>query len=91
MPHDKTSNSLLISLKDCASEQDFRFLYNLLYDRFFCITNYYMKNEEWTQEVVMDVFLTLWNRRPDLVAINNFDNYCFILLKNTSLNYLEDA
>lgn len=80
---------LLIELKKSDSQQDFRLLYDLLYDRFFRIAAYYLKREEWTQEVVMDVFLTLWKRRTDLTSIGNFDNYCFILLKNASLNYLE--
>jgi RNA polymerase sigma-70 factor (ECF subfamily) len=80
---------LLINLRKSESEDDFRLLYELLYDRFFRVAGYYLKREEWTQEVVLDVFLTLWNRRASLASIDNFDNYCFILLKNASLNYLE--
>lgn len=79
----------LIKLKKRESQQDFRILYDLLYDRFFRIANYYLKKEEWAQEVVIDIFLILWNRRIDLASIRNFDNYSFILLKNASLNYLE--
>lgn len=82
-------HQLLINLREYESEDDFRLLYDLLYDSFFRIAGYYLKKEEWTQEVVLDVFLTLWNKRVDLVSIDNFDNYCFILLKNTSLNYIE--
>lgn len=89
MKDKKKVHELLIELKRSGSQQDFRLLYDLLHDRFFRIANYYLKKEEWAQEVVMDVFLTLWNRRADLVVIGNFDNYCFILLKNASLNYLE--
>lgn len=89
MKDKKKVHELLIELKRSDSQQDFRLLYDLLYDSFFRIANYYLKKEEWTQEIVMDVFLTLWNRRSDLAGINNFDNYCFILLKNASLNYLE--
>jgi RNA polymerase sigma-70 factor (ECF subfamily) len=89
MKDQKKIHKLLIELKRSESQQDFRLLYDLLYDRFFRIANYYLKREEWAQEVVMDVFLILWNRRTDLLAISSFDNYCFILLKNASLNYLE--
>ncbi|MDR1882107.1 MAG: RNA polymerase sigma-70 factor [Prevotella sp.] len=89
MKDKKKVHELLIELKRSESQQDFRLLYDLLYDRFFRIANYYLKKEEWTREVVMDVFLTLWNRRTDLITIGDFDNYCFILLKNASLNYLE--
>lgn len=89
MKEETQKHQLLINLRKYGSEDDFRLLYDLLYDRFFRIAGYYLKKEEWTQEVVLDVFLTLWTRRADLVSIDNFDNYCFILLKNASLNYLE--
>jgi len=89
MEPEEKINALLTQLKNCANEYDFRLLYDLLYDKFFRIAIYYLKNEEWTQEVVQDVFLTLWNKRSELVDIRNFENYYFILLKNASLNYLE--
>lgn len=79
---------LLVNLKNHGYESDFKSLYNILYDRFFRIAIYYLKKEEWAQEVVLDVFFTLWNKRFELSNISNFDNYCFILLKNASLNYL---
>ena len=89
MKDKKSIHELLIELKRNESQQDFKLLYDLLYDRFFRIAKYYLKREEWIQEVIMDVFFALWNKRLDLVAIGDFDNYCFILLKNASLNYLE--
>ncbi len=78
----------LANLGRHGREKDFEVLYHILYDRFFRIAIYYLKREEWAQEVVLDVFLVLWNKRFELTAIRNFDNYCFILLKNASLNYL---
>lgn len=89
MSHYEDINTLLTRLKKHGCEHDFKLLYDLLYDKFFRIAIYFLKKEEWTQEVVLDVFLTLWNKKADLPSINNFENYCFILLKNASLNYLE--
>lgn len=84
-----TINSLLIRLKDHENERDFKLLYHLLYDKFFRIAIYFLKKEGWAQEVVSDIFLILWNKRKELVSVKNFESYCFILLKNASLNYLE--
>lgn len=81
-------DSLLSEMNGDDAEHCFRVLYNLLYDRFFRIAIYYLKIDEWAQEVVIDVFLVLWNKRNDLSKISNFENYYFILLKNASLNYL---
>lgn len=78
----------LANLARHGHEKDFEALYKVLYDRFFRVAIYYLKREEWAQEVVLDVFLVLWNKRFELSTLRNFDNYCFILLKNASLNYL---
>lgn len=88
MEQNEQTKPILLRLKDYASERDFHQLYLLLYDRFFRIAVYYLKHEEWAQEVVQDIFLKLWDKRKELCLINNFDSYCFILLKNASLNYL---
>ena len=39
--------------------------------------------------MVLDVFLTLWKQRDTLAAVQNIEDYCFILTRNASLNYLE--
>lgn len=79
---------LLKALRDHDSEKDFQQLFDLLHDRFFRICSYYLKKDELAQEAVLDVFFTLWNKRKELTSITHFENWCFILLKNTSLNYL---
>ena len=89
MGNSKEIQLILSKLQEQGSEQDFRQLYDLLYNRFFRIAFYYLQKDEWAQEVVLDVFLTLWNKRIELSEIKNFENYSFILLKNASLNYIE--
>ncbi len=79
---------LLDEIKRHDSQSAFRELYDLYYNRFFRIAYYYLKQDEWAQEVVLDIFLNLWEQRCKLTEVNNWDNYCFILIKNASLNYL---
>lgn len=76
-------------MKEESSERAFKGFYDLTYDRLFRIAYYYLKHEEWAQEVVLDVFLTLWKQRDTLAAVQNIEDYCFILTRNASLNYLE--
>ena len=75
------------------SEQDsqsaFREFYDMTYDRLFRIAYYYTHHEEWSQEIVLDVFMKLWEHRKQLLDIANIEDYCFILVKNASLNYIE--
>ena len=61
----------LRQMKEEDSERAFHNFYNLCYDRLFRIACYFVKHEEWAQEV------------------SNIEDYCFILTKNASLNYLE--
>lgn len=76
-------------MKDEDSQQAFREFYDLTYDRLFRIAYYYVKHEEWAQEIVLDVFMRLWEQRARLPEISCIEDYCFILTKNASLNYLE--
>lgn len=80
---------LLRQMKELDSQTAFRDFYNMTYDRLFRIAYYYVKQEEWAQEIVLDVFLKLWKQRSNLLDVRNIEDYCFILVKNASLNYLE--
>ena len=80
---------LLRQMKELDSQTAFRNFYNMTYDRLFRIAYYYVKQEEWSQEIVLDVFLKLWKQRSNLLDVRNIEDYCFILVKNASLNYLE--
>lgn len=80
---------LLNRLTSYNTETIFNQFYNLCYDRFFRIAYYYVRNEMWAQEIVLDAFMKLWEKREMLQRIEGIEDYCFILVKNTALNYLE--
>lgn len=80
---------LLSKLTHSNTETVFRQFYYLCYDRFFRIAYYYTKNETWSQEIVLDTFMKLWEKRDSLTMISGIEDYCFILVKNTALNYLD--
>lgn len=74
----------LRQMKEEDSERAFHSFYNLCYDRLFRIACYFVKHEEWAQEIVLDVFMKLWEQRARLPEVNNIEDYCFILTKNAS-------
>lgn len=86
---DESINKLIHNIQNHDSQVAFRELYNLFYDRLFRIAYYYARKDEWAQEVVLDFFLTVWQKRKNLNEINKWENYCFISIKNASLNLLE--
>lgn len=80
---------LQIQVARYGDEQAFSALFRLLYDRLlrFCIQ--YVQSKEAAEEIVSDVFVKIWNRRVDLLQIDNLEVYLFVCIKNHSLNYLE--
>ena len=73
----------LRQMKEEDSERAFHSFYNLCYDRLFRIACYFVKHEEWAQEIVLDVFMKLWEQRALLPEVNNIEDYCFILTKTS--------
>ena len=63
----------LRQMKEEDSERAFHSFYNLCYDRLFRIACYFVKHEEWAQEIVLDVFMKLWEQRARLPEVNNID------------------
>lgn len=72
---------LLRRMKELDSQTAFRAFYDMTYDRLYRIAYYYVKREEWSQEIVQ--------QRSSLPEVKSIEDYCFILVKNASLNYLE--
>lgn len=48
----------------------------------------FVKDHGLAEEVVMDVFLKLWERRTKLDTIDNLSTYLFVATRNTCHNYL---
>ena len=78
----------LRQMKEEDSQTALLKFYDLCFDRFFRIAYYYLKQEEWAQEVVLDVFMKIWEKRESLQTIVNLEDYFFITVKNATLNYL---
>ena len=83
------ATELLKEIQKHDSQQAFRSLYDMYYDRFFRIAFYYLQRDEWAQEVILDVFTTLWNHRKSQLIPDDFNKYSYILIRNAALNYLE--
>lgn len=67
-----------------AYKELFEHFYNKLFRLAFIIT----KSRELSEEIVSDVFIGIWRRRENVLAINNLRLYLYVSVKNTSLNYL---
>lgn len=71
------------------SEASYKILFNNLFNplkRFsFCL----LKSQELAEEVASDVMFILWQRRTDLLLVENLYAYSFIVARNLSLNIIK--
>jgi len=48
----------------------------------------FLKNKEIAEEIVSDVYVSIWNNRTQLENINNLKSYLFICVRNGCLSHL---
>jgi len=70
------------------SQQSFTEFFDFYFSRLnqFAIT--ILKSELLAEEVVLDVFLKLWEQKKALAGIKNIETYLFISVRNTAINAL---
>lgn len=90
MEHFQILKSLLNQIAEGDSDAFSRF-YDIYYPRTYKFSRYFTKSEELCQEIVSDLFYTLWQRRKTLVDVGNIDGYIYTSIKNLSLKYKKEA
>ena len=71
-------------------EKAFAELFKRYWSKAHIITYSKVRSKEVTEEIVQDIFMTLWDKRTTLV-INNVSSYIFTAVKNKSINYIESC
>jgi RNA polymerase sigma-70 factor (family 1) len=65
--------------------------YDLFYIKLYRFSTYFLRSDEISQEVVSDVFLSIWQSRMKLVEIDNIEAYLYTSTRNRSLYYLNQS
>lgn len=79
---------LLQRIQNQDDQQSFEKFYQLFFFRLYQFAYLYVHSKESAEEVVNDVFLSLWQKRKTLNTINNINVYLYVAVKNASLNWL---
>ncbi|MBS2211778.1 RNA polymerase sigma-70 factor [Carboxylicivirga mesophila] len=74
-----------------GDDQAFELLYHRYFRKLCAFTNKYLNDYEATQEVVQEVFYSIWKNRADLNAHKSITAYLFQLAKNKSLNIIKHS
>ncbi|MBC9797319.1 RNA polymerase sigma-70 factor [Sinomicrobium weinanense] len=81
------SNNLIYLVKQ-GDERAFETLYHLYANNLFVIAKSYLRDDYLAEEVVQDIFISLWDRRKDLHIRGNMGGYLFKMVKNRCLDIL---
>jgi len=79
---------LLQKIQLLDDQKSFKQLYQLLFFKLYQFAYSFVHSKESAEEVVNDVFLSVWQKRKTLDTINNINVYLYVSVKNASLNYL---
>jgi RNA polymerase sigma-70 factor (ECF subfamily) len=71
-----------------GDQKKFRQLMELTSDELLWFAIGFLKNREISEEIVSDVYVSIWNNRAQLESIINLKSYLFICVRNGCLSYL---
>lgn len=69
-------------------EHSFRIFVNTYQEKIFRLISLFVKDEQECEELVSDVFVSLWTKREQLKEVDDIESYIFIIAKNKALNFL---
>ncbi|WP_164111652.1 MULTISPECIES: RNA polymerase sigma factor [Sphingobacterium] len=72
-----------------GDEGAFATFYSIHFDRLATAVLCLLKNKAQAEEVLQDVFCTVWNRRAEICSILNMEAYLFVLARNAALNRIK--
>ena len=70
------------------SQVALRTLFVHLYPKLLLFISHYVRSRQAAEEIVSDVFLSIWERRKQLQSVQNFKAYIYTVAKNLSVSYL---
>lgn len=73
-----------------SDEQALKFVYDTYSLQIFDIAFLILKDTGWSEDVVQEVFVKLWNSRTKLNPNGSLLSYLYVLTKRTSFNKLRD-
>ncbi|MEI6190642.1 MAG: RNA polymerase sigma-70 factor [Chitinophagia bacterium] len=89
MIHNTEIKELLVRLSHDNCDKAYKSLFLLLYPRLLEFSNAIIKSKEDAEEVVSDFFIKVWQKRDIFASIENPKLYCFVSVKNLSINRLQ--
>ncbi len=85
----KSEYSSVIKQISNGDELAFEQLFSVFYSRLMHFAISFVKSNDLADEIVMDVFMKLWNGRKRIECVKNIETYLFIAVRNASYSALK--
>ncbi|MBE7170860.1 MAG: RNA polymerase sigma-70 factor [Williamsia sp.] len=82
------NSNYLVRQVATGDEDAFRQLFYLYWDNIYSVAFTFIRSQVVAEELVQDIFLKVWIKREQLLSVDNFDNYLFIIARNHIYNEL---
>jgi RNA polymerase sigma-70 factor (family 1) len=86
-----TEKKLLEQVAIGSSEKAFRQLFDIYYDPLVHYASYIIGNSSLAEEIVSEVFISLWKNRSKLTEIHELKKYLYTSTKNKAIDYIRHA
>lgn len=86
---EKTGKYKFIRFKEELSQESFTDFFDYYFIRLCQFASTIVKSDLLAEEIVLDVFLKLWENSKTLYTINNIETYLYISIRNKSINVLK--
>ena len=87
MPHKEDDISYLLSQISEGNSSCFEKMYKRYFKKCYSIALYFVQSTSSAEDVLSDVFLTLWHKRENLKDVKDWDSYLFITTKNHAITF----
>jgi RNA polymerase sigma-70 factor (ECF subfamily) len=86
---DRQEEAVLFEKIKKDDEKAFERLFYALYSHLCLFAEHYVQNSAEAEEIVQEVFVTLWEKRRQISVNTSLKNYLFRAVKNRCLNFLQ--
>jgi len=84
----KISDTKINDILEANDNFSFEQIFKTYHSKLFAFARRFVKDKESARQLIMDVFLNLWNQHEKIELINNIESYLIVCTRNQCLNYL---
>lgn len=91
IPYSREDAHILLAGEEKVAYQIFKHVYDDYAASIYIAARQFLKSPDMAKDLVQDIFTSIWLRRTQLYAVNNFESYLFGIAKNMACDMIKKA